>query len=104
MTSFELSKREKALVVGVGAVALVAGMWIGLWLVPDAALDVPKETVEQGGQTFVDARYQPVPSAMPLYSFAVLFLGGFVIQLIYSDDELGEDALVTDGGDDRGDE
>ncbi|WP_435364538.1 hypothetical protein [Haloarchaeobius sp. DYHT-AS-18] len=103
MARFELSKREKTLIVGVGALALVAGVWLGLWMVPDAALDVPKETVTgYEGREVVDARYQPVPTWLPIFSFGVPLVAAFSIARIYGFGP--EPDSEVPGGDGHGDD
>lgn len=65
--TLDLSRREIALIVVTASVALVVGIVLGLWSVPDAALDVPTDTrTGYDGRTVVDARYQPVPDWLPV--------------------------------------
>lgn len=68
-----LQRGEFAAAIGAGAVALVIGLWAGVWAVPDAALAVPS-TVERGHTI---AAYQPVPKSLPVMSVVVVAIGGY---------------------------
>lgn len=45
---FGLTRRGVAAVVLVGALALVIGVWVGVWSVPARALEVPMQASEYG--------------------------------------------------------
>jgi hypothetical protein len=68
-----LQRGEYAAAVVTGSVALVVGVWAGLWLVPDAALAVPTETIH-GHET---PAYTPVPGFLPLASVGIVVFGGW---------------------------
>lgn len=72
-----LSRREKALLSASVTVAFVAGLWISLLLIPDAALDVPKQHVEDGHGGYWDAAYLPVPGFLIGASILVLLVGAW---------------------------
>ena len=108
MTSL-ISRREVAFVAVTASVALVFGWWMGLWMVPDAALDVPTETsVGYEGTTVVDARYQPVPTWLPVISLFPLGVAVWAYNFAHaepddtSDDDRSDDYLEALGGDDDG--
>jgi uncharacterized membrane protein YiaA len=101
-----LSDREKAVALLTGSVLFVAGLWAGLMLVPDAALDVPATSEMRGGTIQYDARYLPVPQMLPLLSVAIPAIGAwFAYQTLRADPgdrEAGQlEDVATDGGDDR---
>ena len=64
-----LTARERYAILAAGALGLAVGQWLGLLLVPDAALAVPTETTPHGS---VDAIYQPVPEVMLLATTIML--------------------------------
>ena len=106
MTPIELSDREKAVAILTGTTLFVAGMWAGLMLVPDAALDVPKTTEMRDGTLQYHVRYLPVPSYLPVLSVAIPAIGvWFAYQVLRADRDDRADgeleSVATDGGDDR---
>lgn len=98
----DLSDREIAIGVTVGAVAFVAGTWAGIWMLPAEALSVPTETQYSGTQTVTQAAYTPVPRFLP--GLSILVVAGAVYyswtRLASDDDpETAQDAEpATDGG------
>lgn len=92
-----LQRGEFAAVLGTGAVALVVGVWVGVWAVPDAALAVP--TTEVYGES--RAAYQPVPTGLPLLSVGTVGGGLYAAWKVLTPPENadGEEATpATDGG------
>lgn len=69
----QLSDREKALIAVTAAAALVAGMWVGVTMMPVEALDVPT-TTEYVEPTAV---YTPVPNHLPLLSIIVFSIAAW---------------------------
>ncbi|WP_136688247.1 hypothetical protein [Halorhabdus amylolytica] len=53
-----LTVRERYALPAPAALELAAGLWLGLWMVPNEVLAVPTETPPHGG---VSTIYQPVP-------------------------------------------
>lgn len=93
-----LSDREKAIIVVTGVVAAVLGIWLGLWIVPSAALDVPKEMDHDGD---LSPAYTPVPTYLPVLSLIAVLssLVGARNILRDPDDSKGEsDSMAADGG------
>jgi len=63
-----LTAREKALMILVAGLAFTTGLWAGVWMVPNAALDVPMDTYIENGHTVRSLTYQPVPTYLPILS------------------------------------
>jgi hypothetical protein len=80
------SDREKALALLAGVSAFVLGVWAGVWVVPDAALDVP--TVD----TPRDPRiaFKPVPTWLPFMSALALLGATYGASVILRDDPAPE--------------
>lgn len=96
MTPFA-SRRDVALVAVTASVALVAGWWMGLWMVPDAALDVPTETsVGYEGTTVIDARYQPVPTWLPVISLFPLGVAVWAYNFAHAEPDDASDRGESD--------
>ena len=109
--TLELSRREIALVLVTASFALVAGMWIGLLSVPDAALDVPKKTYTgYEDRTVIEARYHPMPMWFPIASLLPLPVAFWAYSFVNSSHDDADGAADTDnyldhlGGDDHVDE
>jgi hypothetical protein len=96
----KLSDREKAFAPVLAAVSFVTGVWVGVWSVPDRALDVPLRESVRGAETFYSAVYVPVPPELPVMSVAVVFLSLWFCYLVYykEDEETSEevDEVVAD--------
>jgi len=74
------------------ALGAVLGLWVGLWSVPDAALNVPMDTSH--GHT--SAAYHPVPMVLPLTSALLLFVSAWwtaraVVEVLHADGGAGDD-------------
>jgi len=101
----ELTNREKALVVQTATIAGLIGIWVGIGLVPDAALSVPTEETPSGR---IEPAYTAIPTYLPLFTVAVLAVGtyaayGIVRQVSDNDDEAVEQDTnaMADGGSDE---
>ncbi|RXK46597.1 hypothetical protein [Halorientalis pallida] len=68
---FGLTRRSAAVLALVGALAFIAGVWVGLWSVPPEALDVPMQASEYRPEERI--AYQPAPTWLPIM---FLFVGG----------------------------
>ena len=71
-----LTARERYALPAAASLGLAAGLWMGLWMVPDEALDVPTETTPYGE---VSAVYHPVPGILPLATVLLLALAAYCI-------------------------
>jgi len=94
-----LQRGEFAVALGTAAVAVVVGVWVGVWAIPDAALAVP--TSDAYGEAH--AAYQPVPNGLPLISVLVVGGGLYGAWKVLtppenSDEEEEEATPATDGG------
>lgn len=108
---FNVTTREKTIAILTGVVAFTVGLWVGLWMIPDAALSVPTDTYVDNGRTVRDVAYQPVPSYLPALS-ALLVGGGLYAAWSInrsptetredSDAESASTAIATDGGETDG--
>ena len=93
-----VQRGEFAAAVGAGTVALVVGLWVGVWMIPDAALAVP--TAMKYGEAV--AAYQPVPNHLPAMSVVVVAIGAWgarsFLRTPSERDERAETGAATDGG------
>jgi hypothetical protein len=94
---FGLQRGEAAAAVAAGTVAVVVGLWAGLWMIPDAALAVPTETLPNGDVT---AKYQPVPSALPVLSAVVAAVGGWATWTVMRTEQRVDGEHVEEGATD----
>jgi hypothetical protein len=92
----KLTDREKAFAPVIAAVSFVVGVWVGIWSVPDRALDVPLHESVRGGETFYSAVYVPVPPELPVVSVVVLFLSLYPLWMIYIKEDADEPADVDE--------
>ncbi|AFO55978.1 MULTISPECIES: hypothetical protein [unclassified Natrinema] len=90
--------REKAIAACAVAVGIVAGMWVGLWLLPAEALNVPMDVTKRQGETYTSPEFRPVPS-----SFLIVTITAPALAIYYSyvklsefDDELGDQDETDD--------
>jgi hypothetical protein len=93
-----LTDREKAIIVVTATISAVFGVWFGLWSVPGAALDVPKEMGHNGE---LSPAYVPVPTWLPFLSgLAVLVSLVGARNILRDPDEPGDegDTVAADGG------
>jgi hypothetical protein len=77
------SDREKALILLSGVTLFTLGVWAGVWIVPDAALDVP--VVDSPGRG-PHLAFQPVPTWLPLMSVLALLGATYGAHVILRDD------------------
>jgi len=90
--NFDVTDREKTIAILTGVAAFTVGLWAGLWMVPDAALNVPTDTYMDSGRTVRDAAYQPVPSYFPMLSALLVFGGAYAAWSVNRDHEETPDA------------
>ncbi|UVE51430.1 type II secretion system protein M [Haloferax larsenii] len=98
-----LTDREKTLIILSAAVMFVFGVWVGIWIIPSAALDVPMNSHYDGRQVVDTPAYQPVPTYLPIGSLTIVLLALYAAKHFYFRESPPELA-ATDGGDDRGEE
>lgn len=96
---------ELQIVIVTAAVAFTAGIWAGVWLIPDAALSVPTDVSYSGGGTVRNIAFQPVPTYLPILSVTLIGLAAYgARQLgVEEDDEEQQPVALpaTDGGRDE---
>lgn len=93
-----LTRREQSLGLIVAALALTVGIWIGVWLVPTAALDVPTNTYYENGEIVRQLAYQPVPTYLPVASVLLVGITAYGSLAIYSSADTPELPVDFDGG------
>lgn len=95
-----LTDREQIIILLTASTAFVAGIWVGIWLIPSAALDVPMNTRYHGPEMIQTPAYQPVPTYLPVLSILVLVVAVFVANSIRVR-ETTPAFPATDGGEDE---
>ncbi|GGC52322.1 hypothetical protein [Haloferax sulfurifontis] len=92
--------REKILTTLSASTMFVTGVWVGVWIVPSAALDVPMNSHFDGRQMVNTPAYQPVPTYLPVLSILVVVFALYAANHFYSRESPPELA-ATDGGEDH---
>lgn len=93
--NLEFTKREKSIALLTASVALIVGVWIGVWSVPTAALDVPTDTSYYGGEVDRDLLYQPVPTGLPIMSLLVPGLAVLYVRWLWTEQDADTLEQVT---------
>lgn len=91
----DVTDRDKSIITFCTFTGWALGVWNGIFLVPDAALTVPKRV--ENGETLI--AYQPVPTWLPLITLLVLGGAAYFAYVFATRDDDGEDVEHDDDGD-----